>query len=113
RGYWEGKPEETFVLEVTHDGSDVKRELVKQICKAYAARFKQKCVYRAHIIMEGSMDDYLVASASSAMSKVPPINGQPLQPTDVFVVVPPAEDEATALLRAARSSAKSGPAILP
>jgi len=111
RGYWKGKPEETFVLEVTHDGSESNRALVKEICELYAKRFKQQCVYRAHVIMEGSYEDFTVAPESSAYSKIPPM--QPQQAADTYIVAEPPDDEATALLRAARSSHKTRPEILP
>lgn len=45
-GYWKDAPEESFVLEVVHDGSAAESAKVVEIANAYVKTFRQEAVLR-------------------------------------------------------------------
>ncbi len=43
-GYWKGKSEDYFIIEVITDSKSVALKMIKRICKAYKHQFEQESV---------------------------------------------------------------------
>jgi len=51
-GFYRGKPEQSWVLKILHDGSVKSRRKLRGICVAYRRRFGQQSVWMAHTIID-------------------------------------------------------------